>query len=187
MLDMNALNNLWWGKHGERTDPRSVEFGWAASTLCAEALEDARACLHPLIRNTEARLLSQRIEFVRAFKHSLEQRIAQKLAAWQPGVQAVYSYEESWVESRERWDGSIHLLVRVPRLLRAVGSLGKNLDKSLVEPLKQLGWSRFQKRHSVLDVQQVTSSELRHGIGYGAMFSAVHSRPVRVWSLKGRA
>ncbi len=161
-----------------------MEFGWAASTLCAKALEDARTCLHPLIRNTEARLLSQRIEFVRALKSSLEQRIAQKLAAWQPGVQAVYSYEESWVESRERWDGSIHLLVKVPRLVSTVRSLGKNLDKGLVEHLKQLGWSRFQRRHSVLDVQQVTSSELRHGIGYGAMFSAVHSRPVRVWPIK---
>ena len=183
---MNALNNLWRGKPGENTDLPPVEFGRAASTLCAKALEDARACLHPLIRNTEVRLLSQRIEFVRAFKLSLEQRIAQKLAAWQSGVQAVYSYDESWMESRERWDGSIHLLVKVPRLLSAVRSLGKNLDKSLVEHLKQLGWARFQKRHSILDVQQVTFSELRHGIGYGAMFSAVHSRPVRVWPLKAR-
>ena len=183
---MNALNNLGWGKHGEHADHPPVEFGQAANALCAKALEDARACLHPLIRHTEVRLLSQRIEFVRAFKRSLEQRIAQKLAAWQPGVQAVYSYDESWMESRERWDGSIHLLIKVPRLLSAVRSLGKNLDKSLVEHLKQLGWARFQKRHSILDVQQVTFSELRHGIGYGAMFSAVHSRPVRVWPLKAR-
>ena len=183
---MNALNNLWRGKPGEHTDHPLVEFGWAASTLCAKALEDARARLHPLIRNAEVHLLSQRIEFVQALKRSLEQRIAQKLAAWQPGVQAVYSYDESWMESRERWDGSIHLLLKVPRLLSAVRSLGKNLDKSLVEHLKQLGWARFQKRHSILDVQQVTFSELRHGIGYGAMFSAVHSRPVRVWPLKTR-
>ena len=184
---MNALNNLWRGKPGEHADHPPVELGQAANALCAKALEDARARLHPLIRNTEVRLLSQRIEFIRAFKRSLEQRIAQKLAAWHPGVQAVYSYDESWMESREHWDGSIHLLVKVPRLLSAVRSLGKNMDKSLVEHLKQLGWSRFQKRNSVLDVQQVTSSELRHGIGYGAMFSAVHSRPVKVWPLKGRA
>ncbi len=183
---MNALNNLRWGKHVEHADPLPMEFSQAASSLCAKALEDARACLHPLIRNTEVRLLGQRIEFVRAFKRSLEQRIAQKLASWQPGVHAVYSYDESWMESRERWDGSIHLLVKVPRLLSAVRSLGTNLDKSFVGHLKQLGWSRFQKRHSVLDVQQVTSSELRHGIGYGAMFSAVHSRPVRVWPIKTR-
>jgi hypothetical protein len=184
---MNALNNSGWGKHVEYADHPRVEFAQAANALCAKALEDARARLHPLIRSTDVRLLSQRTEFVQVFKRSLELRIAQKLAAWQPGVQAVYSYDESWMESRERWDGSIHLLVKVPRLLSAVRSLGKNLDKSLVEHLKQLGWSRFQKRHSVLDVQQVTSSELRHGIGYGAMFSAVHSRPVKVWPLKGGA
>jgi hypothetical protein len=159
-----------------------MEFAQAANALCAKALEDARARLHPLVRSTDVRLLSQRIEFVQAFKRSLEQRIAQKLAAWQPGVQAVYSYDESWMESRERWDGSIHLLVKVPRLSSAVGSFGENLDKSLVEHLKPLGWSSLLKRHSILDVQHVTSSELRHGIGYGAMLSAVHSRP-----LKGRA
>ncbi|HEX5836317.1 MAG TPA: hypothetical protein VFY26_00710 [Anaerolineales bacterium] len=183
---MNALNNLGWGKQVEHADRPPAEFGQAANVLCAKALEDALARLHPLIRSTDVRFLSQRIEFVQAFKRSLEQRVAQKLAAWQPAVQAVYSFDESWMESRERWDGSIHLLVKVPRLLSAVRSFGKNLDKSLVETLKQLGWSRFQKRHSVLNVQQVTSSELRHGIGYGAMFSAVHSRPVKVWPLKAR-
>jgi hypothetical protein len=50
-----------------------------------------------------------------------------------------------------------------------------------VKRLQQLGLPRFEKRQSILDVQQVTPNELRHGIGYGAMFCAVYTVPVRVW------
>jgi hypothetical protein len=59
--------------------------------------------------------------------------------------------------------------------------LGKKLDQSLVKYLKHLGWSRFQKRESILEIQQVTPNELRHGISYGAMFYAVYTVPVKVW------
>jgi hypothetical protein len=116
----------------------------------------------------------------------LERRIAQRLAAWQPDVQEIFQFEESWMESRHSWDGSIHLLVKVPHLSQAIKSLGKNLDKSLLKYLKALGWTRFQNRESVLEVQQVTFDEMRHRISYGAMFCAVYSLPVRVWPLKRR-
>ena len=64
--------------------------------------------------------------------------------------------------------------------------LGNALDKSLLKYLKQLGWASFQKRQTVLEVQQVTTDELRHGISYGAMFYAVHSVPVKVWPQRRR-
>jgi hypothetical protein len=130
--------------------------------------------------------VGERVEFVKAFKRALERRIAQRLALWQPDVQAVFQFEESWMESRNSWDGSIHLLVKVPRLSNAMKGMGKALDKSLLKFLTQLGWTCFQKRQTVLDVQQVTLDELQHGIGYGAMFSAVHSVPVKVWPQKRR-
>jgi hypothetical protein len=50
-----------------------------------------------------------------------------------------------------------------------------------VKYLRQLNWPRFQTHQSILDVQQVTLSELRHGIGYGAMFHAVYTVPEKVW------
>jgi hypothetical protein len=59
--------------------------------------------------------------------------------------------------------------------------LGRRLDRSLVKYLKQLNWPRFQNQQSILDVQEVMLSELRHGIGYGAMFYAVYTVPVKVW------
>ena len=157
------------------------DLGQVANELCEKALEDAKGQLHPLLQNSELEQLAQRVEFIRAFKSALEQRIARKLAAWQPDVEAVFQFDETRIENWETWDGSIHLLVKVPRLLDALKSLGRKLDRSLVRYFRQLGWSRFQERQSILEVQQVTSRELRYGIGYGAMFSAVYTVPVKVW------
>jgi hypothetical protein len=154
------------------------DFGQMVNDLCEKALDDAKSQLHPLLQSTELERLGQRSEFLQAFKSALEQRIARKLAIWQPGVQAVFKFEETRMEN---WDGSIHLLVKVPQLSNAVKTLGRRLDKSLVKCLNQMGWQRFRTRQSILDVQQVTTNELRHGIGYGAMFLAVYTAPVKVW------
>jgi len=166
--------------------PLPNDMSKVADKLCETALEDAKAQIHPLLRNMDLYRLGQRVEFVKAFKVALERRIAQRLALWQPDVQAVLQFEESWMESRYSWDGSIHLLVKVPRLSNAIKVMGKTLDKSMLRYLKKLGWPRFQKRQTVLEVQQVTIDELRHGISYGAMFYAVHSVPVKVWPQKRR-
>ena len=163
------------------------DFHQAANDICEKALNDAKEPLHPLIRNTDLFQLRKRSEFVQAFKLALAQRIAQKLAIWTPGSDAVFQFEESWIDNHNVWDGSIHLLVKVPRLSNTIKTFGKRLDQSLTACLKQLGWSRFRNRQSVLEIQQVTSNELRHGIGYGAMFYAVYSAPVKVWPLKRTA
>jgi len=164
--------------------PAMKVLGEVAEDICEKALNDAKAELHPLIRNNELTHLRKRSEFVQAFKLALEQRVAQKLAAWQPGVQAVFRFDESWVDKGQSWDGSLHLLVKVTRLSDTIKAFGEKLDRSLTHCLQQLGWSRFRKRQSILDVQQVTLNELRHGIGYGAMFYAVYNIPVKVWPLK---
>jgi hypothetical protein len=184
---MSADNKLAGEKSLEHVSPAVNDFGQIANDLCEKALRDAKKRLHPLLHSTELDTLDQRSEFLQAFKSALEQRIAQKLAIWQPGVQAVFMFDETPTENWETWDGSIHLLVKVTRLSDAVKALGKKLDLSLVKYLKQLGWSRFRKRQSILDVQQVTPNELRHGISYGAMFYAVYTAPVKVWPQSRRA
>jgi hypothetical protein len=158
------------------------DFGQVANRICEQALSDAKEQLHPLMRNSELHQLRKRNEFVQAFKLALEKRIAQTLAVWQPNVQAVFKFDPSRMENREVWDGSIHLLVKVPHVSNAIKTIGKKLDQGLTYCLKQLGWSRFQQRQSILEVQQVTPQELRHGISYGAMFYAVYTVPVKVWS-----
>jgi hypothetical protein len=165
----------------EHQVPAPKDFVQIANEVCEKALDDAKAQLHPLLRDAQLDRLDERPEFVKTFKRALEQRIARKLAAWYPGVEAVFQFDETRTETPESWDGSIHLLVKVPRLSETVKILGRRLDRSLMKYLRQLNWPRFQKHQSILDVQQVTFNELRHGIGYGAMFSAVYSVPVKVW------
>lgn len=161
--------------------PAPKDFGQIANDLCEKALEDAKEQLHPLLRDAKLDRLDERPEFLKTFKRALEQRIARKLAAWDPGVEAVFQFDETRTENPESWDGSIHLLAKVPRLSDTLRILGRRLDRSLVKYLRQLNWPRFQKRQSILEIQQVTLSELRHGIGYGAMFHAVYTVPVKVW------
>jgi hypothetical protein len=160
-------------------DGRDVE--QAANAICEEALQESRRRLHPLLQNAGLHSLDQRSDFLRAFRSALEKRIARTLVRWQPGIQAVYRYDEARLENIENWDGSIHLLLKVPRLSNGIRILGKKLDKNLVSYLEQSGWQRIRTRQSVLEIHQVTPPELRHGIGYGAMFFAVHTAPVRVW------
>jgi hypothetical protein len=183
---MKDVRNVRWEESVEHAVPAVKDFGQAANDICEKALNDAKEQLHPLIRDVELNRLDKRNEFVQAFKLALEHRIARKLASWQPGVQAVFKFDESWMENRDSWDSSIHLLVKVPRLSNVLRALGKKLDQNLVKYLKQLDWSRFHKLQSVLEIQQVTPNELRHGIGYGAMFCAVYSTPVKVWPQDGR-
>ena len=159
--------------------PQDIE--QIAGDLCEQALNDAKAQLHPLIQSVELDRLDQRQDFVQAFRSAMEQRIARRLVLWQPGVQAVFRFDETRPESMAAWDGSIHLLVKIPRLSIALKMLGRRLDRNLLKYLKQLSWSRFRKRQSILEVQQVTPNELRHGIGYGAMFCAVYTVPIKVW------
>lgn len=156
----------------------------AANQLCEKALDDAKDQLHPLLHNIDLDQLDQRIEFTHAFQDALEHRIARTLALWQPGIQAVFRFDEPRTKSDEHWDGSIHLLIMISKLSKRVKTLGERLDQSLVKYLQQLGWSRFQTSQSILEIQQVTPNEVRRGISYGAMFYAVYTVPIKVWPKK---
>ena len=179
-FEMNDIRHWHLERPAHIPPPYVPDFRQAANDICEKALNDAKEQLHPLMRNNELTLLRKRHEFVEAFKRALAQRIAERLAIWQPGVLAVFQFDESWSEAF--WDGSIHLLVKVPRLSVAIKTLGKKLDRSLTACLKALGWSRFRGRQSILEVQQVTLNELRHRTSYGAMFCAFHNVPVEIWS-----
>lgn len=157
------------------------DLGPVVTRLCEQALQDARGRLHPLLGQAELSRLSQRGDFLDAFKAALEQRIARAVAARGPDIQAVFRYEEHSQDSGADWDGSIHLLVAVPQRSDVLRALGQELDRALLSCLRGLGWQHVCGRRSVLEIHQVTPPELRHGLGYAALFSAVYSAPVRVW------
>lgn len=178
---MKDVNRQGWEKPVELMVSTPKDFRQIANDLCEKALNDAKEQLHPLLRDAQLDRLDERPELIKTFKRSLEHRIARKLAAWHPGVQAVFQFDKMETENPETWDGSIHLLAKVLRLSDTLKIPGRRLDRSLAKCLRQLNGPRFQKRQSVLYVQQVTLNELRHGVGYGAMFSAVYTVPVQVW------
>ena len=178
---MNSLNTWEWNNSIEHDVAIPHDFDQAAKEICEKSLNDAKFQLHPLLRNIELNRLDHRDGFLRTFKSELEKRSARKLAAWQPEVQAVFQFNETRITNVELWDGSIHLLLKVSRLSNEIQTLGRRLDNGLVRYLTQVGWQRFRARRSILDVQQVTMSELRHAVGYGTMFCAVYSVPIQVW------
>jgi hypothetical protein len=177
---MNSVKNGRGTISEERAIALASDLGQVANDLCEKVLNEAKGHLHPLLRSAEVQRLDQRSDFLQAFKSALEQRIARKLAAWQPGVQAVFAFDKMRMEDIQSWDGSVHLLVKVPRLSDTIKTLGKMLDRSLVKYLAQMSWSRFQDLQSILEVQQVTPNELRHGVSYGAMFYAAYTVPIKI-------
>jgi len=178
---MNYVNEQRLNAALEKHTTTPEDFDQIANELCEKALKDARAQLHPLLRSMDPYRLEGRNEFVQAFWLALEQRIAKKLTAWQPRIQAVFRFDETRPRPDSPWDGSIHLLTKVPRLSKTIQALSQKLDQSLMQCLRGLGWPCFQDRQSVLEIQQVTPQEICRGIGYGGMFFAVYTRPVQVW------
>lgn len=160
-------------------NPYAVQQG--SDELCETALINAKAQLHPLLQQVDLEKLGLRREFVQAFKHELEKAVATRIVHWLPCVKVVYKFDASRGSSTEGWDNTIHLLILVPRILPSINDLGLKLDNEILKRLKKLGWSRFQDSKSVIEIQQVTSSEIRHGVCYGAMFYSFYTTPSKVW------
>ena len=156
----------------------------ASSELCEKVLTVAKTQLHPLLRQVDLEKLGQRSEFILAFKNALEKELAQQIVLWLPSVKVVYKFDSLRRSNSDDWDNTIHLLLLVPRLLPAVRELGINLDSEILKRLKRLRWSRFQDSKSLIEVQQVTPNEIRHGVCYGAMFFSLYAAPSQVWPLK---
>lgn len=158
----------------------------AAQELCDKSLVEAKAELHPLLQPVEPARLDGRCEFLRAFKRSMEKRIARQVAIWQPCVQTVFKFDASRGSQTECWDSTIHLLVMVPELLDSIRALGTKLDRDILRRLKRLDWPRFERAKSIIEVQQVTQDEMHRGISYGAMFLSLYAAPVKVWPSPNR-
>lgn len=183
---VNVNKNSWYYKPEviENLPRNANEFRRISDELSDHAQRDAKEQLHPLLQRVDLEKLSQRHEFLEAFKCSLEREIAQKIALWLPCVKVVYSFDSSRRKSTDDWDNTIHLLVLVPRLIPSIKELGAKLDIELLKSLKRLSWSRFQDSKFVVEIQQVTPEEMRHGVCYGAMFFSVYTAPSQVWPLR---
>ncbi|MHB8776608.1 MAG: hypothetical protein ACYC6R_02450 [Anaerolineales bacterium] len=159
----------------------ALEFRQITDELCDHAQRAATDRLHPLLQRVDLEKLSQRHGFLHTFQQSLEREIAQKIVLWLPCVKVVYRFDASRRNNTEDWDNTIHLLVLVPQLIPMINELGTMLDGELLKSLNRLSWSRFQDSKSIIEIQQVTPEEMRHGICYGAMFFSYYAAPSQVW------
>jgi hypothetical protein len=114
---MKDFNQWLQQKPGEHQVPAPKDFAQIASALCENALKDAKEQLHPLLRDAQLDRLDERPEFVKTFKRALEQRIARKLAAWQPGIRVSKLFSSSMRRGRKNPDPGMVPFICLPRCL----------------------------------------------------------------------
>jgi hypothetical protein len=73
----------------------------------------------------------------------------------------------------------IHLIVWAERKTNALTSLVEGLDRALVERYTEVIGTR-QLAH-LLDVQVVVDDDVKNRVGYGAMLSSIHQKPIQIW------
>jgi len=74
----------------------------------------------------------------------------------------------------------IHLIVWVRRKTAALEALVASLDNALTQACNN-ALGRYSI-NSLLDVQVVDDDQVEGRVGYGALLSSLHQRPIRVWS-----
>lgn len=116
--------------------------------------------------------------------YGLACQLAETLGALDETVNAVYLFDagaagEDEVFGEPAHDLSLHLIVWVERKTQALSSLISGLDRALVQALERLEVT--PARTHLLDAQIVDTTEVRQRIGYGALLSSLHQRPLQVW------
>lgn len=116
--------------------------------------------------------------------YGLASHLAETLGALDEMVNAVYLFDAGAAGEDEMFgeparDLSIHLIVWVERKTKALGALVSGLDRALGSAIAAL--QVMPARSHLLDVQIVDTTEVQQRIGYGALLSSLHQRPLQIW------
>jgi hypothetical protein len=116
--------------------------------------------------------------------YSIAKHVADSLGALDRNVKAVYVVDYDATPEDVCYGGTtqtspIHLIVWVGRQTSALNSLTEALDRALVERFNEV----IGTHHLVhmLDVQVVDDADVENRVGYGAMLTSLHQRPIQVW------
>jgi hypothetical protein len=116
--------------------------------------------------------------------YSIARQVGDLLGTLDQNVEAVYAldYDATPQDLCYTGDGQttlIHLIVRVKRKTNALDAVMEVLAQALVRAYAKL-LDRPRLEH-LLDVQVVDDADVAKRIGYGAMLSSLHNRPIQVW------
>ena len=157
-----------------------------AETIRNDAFTLAYQALPVAQRDGDVQRLLNEPAFFSRFKYRLCAAVARVLAANDPRVSAVYTFDpcanaddELGVELAP--DATLHLLVLVSTPTAALESFVDSLDRALTMSLKYLPSPTFALRDSVLDVNLVTEEEVQLGVGWAALLRSVFAPAIEIW------
>jgi len=119
------------------------------------------------------------------FLYGLTKHVATSLGALDEHAKAAYTVEYEAVPNDACFAESetdavlVHLIVWTARKTAAFEALVRTLDQALSSALA----AQFDRtpQQSVLDVQVIDDQDVDHQTEYGALFRAIHHRPLQVW------
>ena len=117
-------------------------------------------------------------------QYSIAKQVAESLGALDRTIKSVYIVEydatpEDMCFSEGAPTALIHLIVWTDRKTKALDSLVSALDRALVQRFVEVV-ATDQLAH-LLDVQAVNDEDVKNRVGYGAMLSSLHNRPIQIW------
>jgi hypothetical protein len=165
-------------------------FRWPDATSAAEVVLDeglAFCARKAGLDNTQAvvELLRRGDSTICHYCHyGLAKKVAESIGQLDENVKAVYVLDydatpEDRCFSSEAKTSLIHLIVWAARKTDALDSLVRALDRALVQTYGDL--IETPRLAHLLDVRVVDDTDVDERMGYGALLSSIHNRPIQVW------
>jgi hypothetical protein len=118
--------------------------------------------------------------------YSVAKQISIALGDLDPEVKAVYTldydatphdlcFHQASIDS-----SPIHLIVWAQRKTAALDAMIASLDCALTQACNNL--VNTHSIDSLLDIQVIDDDQVENQVGYGALLSSIHHRPIQVWS-----
>lgn len=117
------------------------------------------------------------------FRYGLACQVAEHIAIMDEQVRAVYMYDDEATPEDEVFGEAqptplVHLIIVVQRKTEALNAMLDGLDRALVHGFA--GLANVPHLANVLDTQVVLDKEVKGHIGYGALVTSLHHRPLAI-------
>ncbi len=173
-----------------RTESKTPQWSFpdAASTAESIITRSMEFCAKKMrLENTHAVLEHLRVRNATACsycQYSIAKQVGDSLGALDENVKAVYVLDydatpEDICFATTKSSVLIHLIVWAERKTSALDALVAALDRALTQDYGKL--LDMEQLEHLLDVQVVDDADVEGRIGYGAMLSSLHQRPIQIW------